>query len=473
MPFAALTVNQFGHRYTLDGSPLGGLLLLLLVMMITSVLALRSIAPLLTKRDGLRCLGWSLAVCLWVIGHFYAGEVPVRLLTAEGHVYNVFRLALGTVMILLAVVTWLGIASMVALFLVMPPELIEQPLQVRVQSLWRRVYWLLPLLVVGWLNSYFSARVLGQIAELGFVPAIVLPVPTVVQVGHPFSVTPDEGHFVGAVYSHWFRPATTAVMGPLDFKKFRVAGQPFIAQKVGANEFDFQMVREEPIRLTVGKHFQLDAEVERGNPLFPLRVGDTWRYRAAVSETPAGIGEQFEQLLSGSPQPHHQGQRPPVEISISVVRAEIRGGVRVFEIAVRNPTAEREELRNKTYSASMWDGETYLGWQVAHRKPLLVRTHSEALTSHKVKGLFPCELAVLPEQRVCFCHASSLDEKRTLPGVAYCSHPRVITHVGENAFIVALGILTLGASAVGDHSLRMRDTEHFETGILLESSAGP
>ena len=214
---------------------------------------------------------------------------------------------------------------------------------------------------------------------------------------------------------------------------------------------------------------------ESGNPLMTLHKGDLWRYRIAgpvrsaqllisafqrnvPPESLLGL-QGFKTPKSGRAPGPESG--PPRIVTIQVRGARIEDGVRIWELEVEDPLAEKSREQRARYDVTMWDGETYveLGEK---RTPLLFPIEGEL---HQKEALFPCRLAVLPDHRDCLCNGRPLDEKRALTGLARCMHHRLESHTGEALMALGLNLLTLGMARAG-----YRKDEHFYSGLLLMES---
>lgn len=284
--------------------------------------------------------------------------------------------------------------------------------------------WALPLLVLLGLSTLFGVSALSGIGTIGRVPSFELPTHHPVQVGNPFRVRPLKGRYVGAFYNHWFGPATPALAGEKEFTKdWSYLGQPFVAQNVGQNRLTLRMQHTGTTPFFIETPFQVEAEEELGNPAFPLQVGNQWRYRIAVTATEEEFTQQFQNSVTRADQAVTKPEssvNPLPEVRIRVESAEVYDGVRWFTLSVYSPQEGKEKDCLKTFSATMWSGQTYLEGRDNERQPILEKLGLPSSDSPSGERPYPCMLKILPRSGTCLCNEAAIDEKRKLPGLMRC-----------------------------------------------------
>ena len=469
-PVLARSVSAFGHTYTLDFTAVvlgGGLYLLLLLV---AVLGLRTLSSHADRQNLGRSFGWGSLLAAWFLGKFYYLGLPVEMFSLPSHVYHLFRTQITLALLWYGVVSWLTISTMIGFLLVIPTALRKDPLFKQAEALWKRAYWLLPLLVLLGLSTLFGVSALSGIGTIGCVPSFELPTHHPVQVGNPFRVRPLKGRYVGAFYNHWFGPATPALAGEKEFTKdWSYPGQPFVAQKVGQNRLTLRMQHTGTTPFFIETPFQVEAEEELGNPAFPLQVGNEWRYRIAVTATEEEFTQQFQNSVTRADQAVRKPEssvNPLPEVRIRVESAEVYDGVRWFTLSVYSPQEGKEKDRLKTFSATMWSGQTYLEGRDNERQPILEKLGLPRSDSPSGERPYPCMLKILPRSGTCLCNEAAIDEKRKLPGLMRCWQNKSSS---TDWYTLPLILLTGGLS-LASPALRPTPDREYTVGIWVESS---
>ncbi len=469
-PAFARSVSAFGHTYILDFTTVvlsGGLFVLLLLI---AVLGVRTLYPHADRQNLLRSLGWGSVLSVWLLGKFYYLGLPVDRFSLPSHVYHLFRTQITLALLGYGVVTWLTISTMVGFLLVIPSELRKEPLFKQAEALWKRAYWLLALLVLLGISTLAGVDALSGIGKIDCVPSFELPAHHPVQVGNPFRVRPLTGRYVGAFYNHWFGPATPAMAGDKEFSRdWSYPGQPFIAQKVGQNRLTLRMQHTGKAPFFIETPFQVEAEEELGNPAFPLQVGNEWRYRSAVTATEEEFAQQFQNSLTRTDQAvtnTESSVNPLPEVRIRVESAEVYDGVRWFTLSVYSPQAGKEKDRLKTFSATMWSGQTYLEGRDNERQPILEKLGLPNSDSPSGERPYPCILKILPRFGTCLCNEAAIDERRKLPGLMRCWQNKSST---TDWYTLPLILLTGGLS-LASPALRPTPDREYTVGVWVESS---
>jgi hypothetical protein len=457
--FVESSIDAYNHTYTLDLSTLKQPFGQVLVAGAAAVVVLALLVRSFTLRTMVSTIFWGAVCSFWIgLGLSHRGGW-LGGLGEEGHVLKLFRAQLQPLGYSLLGAALLSFGALAALYL-------TRPLGQRYPA-WRVPVGLSLLGVMGWAGSA-AVQALHAVAVIGHVPVLEFEDLHPVQVGYPFLAVPTGGRWVGLESNvpsfdcdygfRTYRVPMRLTVGSLS--NWKLPKEPYLAQQAGDNVATFRMAHDGPVRFFVQTHFHVQAEPETGNPLFPLRVGDSWTYRAV-----GGAHNKQVLLRQFAKNAIITSKRDNVEVApeslvIKVERARIEDGMRIFEIRVGS---------RKPYLASMWSGETYLmreEHRLLDRKtwvPILNTGESVAVGS---KELFPCGLSILYFDGECLCNAAPIDAKRSLLGLAHCIEQRRISHDGSNALSAIFGLLTLGAT--GFH---MRGPESRYQGILLESSS--
>ena len=474
--FGETVVRAFGHTYTLDLSELNGVTHKILLVGLLAILALGSLVRQFTAKSiGITALGSSL-VLFWG-GLYLKNERRLfHLCDSEGHLFNLYASDFRPFKNLLALMSGLCALAVVAFLTTRPTDLQKKPFVEQAQAMWWRIGASLAIAAMWWWSLSSGMHTITKFAQFGHVPSLEFPVHHAVQVGHPFSIKPSGGRYVGSFQTHWFRDATPLRIAPTDFQDWKLPIGSYTAEHTGDNEFPFRMTRTDPVRFSVETVFHVDAEKERGNPLFPLRVGDFWTYRrSGPVRKKQQLLQQFLRNTPASPPPLQKKSAPAVApepplAAVRVSRSRIEDGLRIFEIVVSNPYADKSGDQLRTYSAVMMASETFLiptsGSDAFDRKwwyPILSKVDSPAPKGEK---LYPCLLRILAMEGECLCNEAPLDEKRQLPGLSRCIEHQYSSHSGENAIMLGLSLFTLGTVPFHERA----DSESY-SGLLLQESA--
>ncbi len=459
--FGETVVRAYGHTYTLDLSALNGVTQKILLVGLLAILALGALVRQFTAKSlGITALGSSL-VLFWGGLYLKSERRLFQLCDSEGHLFNLYASDFRPFQNLFALMSGLCAVTVVAFLTTRPTDLQKKPFVEQVQAMWWRIGASLAIAAMWWWSLSSGMHTITKFAQFGHVPSLEFPVHHAVQVGHPFSIKPSGGRYVGSFETHWFRAATPRRIAPSDLEDWKLPSDTYTAEHKGDNEFPFRMTRTDPVRFTVDTVFHVDAEKESGNPLFPLRVGDFWTYRR--SGPVRKKLQLLQQFLKNTP------ASPPLA-TVRVSRSRIEDGLRIFEISVSNPYADKSGDQLRTYSAVMMASETFLvptsGSDTFDRKwwyPILSKVDSPAPTGEK---LYPCLLRILAVEGECLCNEAPLDEKRQLPGLSRCIEHQYSSHAGENAIMLGLSLFTLGTVPFHERS----DSESY-SGLLLQESA--
>lgn len=462
--FGDTVVHAFGQKYTLDLSSLNQARFQCLLCIGVSLLALLAVARRFDRSSLKLTLVVGSLATFWGAVYLSFFRLPLSRASSAGHIYDLYWPQLRPILYLMAVAAWLSACAMAALVLARAPEVAKQPLASQLRLLWPRAL-LVPVLAGAWWLSLGGVRVFEQLLPIGHVPAIEFPEHARVQVGHPFSIKP-ELRVPGLVRRHLFSAPTAVYLDEDERRLWKVPEAPFVAEQSGDSSFAYKIARERPLRFSVESRFHVQAAEERGSPLMTLHKGDLWRYRlAGPVRSQQILISAFErnvppELPKGS-RAARPDTSPPRFVTLQVSGSRIEDGVRIWELEVEDPLAEKSRDQRARYDVTMWDGETYVELGTK-RTPLLFPIEREM---HKGEALFPCRLAVLPDHRDCLCNSQPLDEKRALTGLARCMHHRLERHTGEALFSLGINLLTLGMARLGH-----RKDEHFYSGLLLMES---
>ena len=499
--FGETVIEAYGNTYTLNLRAVNSVQSYGLFAIGAAILTILLVARHFRLRSALYTLGWSGFVLFWYWVYLKLGDLPVYAHTYEGYIYCLYWPELRHILVLMGASTFLCAGAGAALCLARPAALRELPWEDQLAKLWPRAVYSLGLLCA-WTMSLSGIDLAAQLRTLSFVPTLEFPAHPRVQVGYPFQARPRV-RLVGTVEHHFFGKPTPKYLDSKELSVWQFPSAPFTAAQTGDNQFKYRITRQLPLQFSVERTFHIEAAEERGSPLMPLAVGNTWRYRTAASVDaeqtlvqafqqnvePRSIDELKEQVnVRGKERGKGQGRgqdksqdksqskgpsaaqsETPSDSQSVVLRvdgASIENGVRSFTLSVAYSAAKKEDERHETYKLTMWDGET----RVEHGKksvPLLARTSDPAPSG---ETLYPCRLAVLPEETGCLCTDHPLDARRRLPGLARCVGPVVTTHNTQNLLTLGFGLLTLGLSSAGNSPLQFRGSETHYVGLLLTDS---
>ena len=499
--FGEKVIESYGNTYTLNLRDLDSVQRYGFFAIAAAAFTIFLVARHFRLRSALYTLGWSSFVLFWYWVYLKLGDLPIYAHTYEGYIYCLYWPELRYILVLMGASTFLCAGAGAALCLARPAALRGLPWEDQLAQLWPRAVYSLVLLCA-WTLSLSGIDLAAQLRTLSFVPTLEFPAHRRVQVGYPFQVRPRV-RLIGTVEQNFFGKPTPKYLDEKELAVWQLPREPFTAAHAGDNQFRYRITRQLPLQFSVERTFHIEAAEERGSPLMPLAVGNTWRYRAAApvdaeqtlvqafqqNVEPRSIEELKEQVKvrvkergkgqgrgqdksQNKSQNKGQGVGPSEaqsdaqSVVLRVDSASIENGVRSFNLSVAYSAAKKEDERHETYKLTMWDGET----RVEHGKksvPLLARTSDPAPSG---ETLYPCRLAVLPEETGCLCTDHPFDARRRLPGLARCIRPVVTTHNTQNLLTLGFGLLTLGLSSAGNSPLQFRGSETHYVGLLLTDS---
>lgn len=455
--FGDTVVQAYGNTYTLDLRSINDVQRLSLITIAVAIISILVVARHFRVRSALYSLGWGALALLFYGGYLKLGSLPIYAHTHEGYIFNLYWPELRYLLTLVAAVTGLCACAGAALYCARPAALRESSWEKQQAKLWPRTLLMLPLLML-WVLSMGGLDVAEQLHKLSYVPALEFPPHARVQVGYPFVITPHIRQ-VGTTEWHLFSKPTPKYLHQEDLTAWQLPSAPFVATQTGDNLLKFRMTRKQPLRFSVERTFHIEAGEERGSPLVPLVVGNTWRYHATKRE-------DSEQTLIQAFQKNDELAKDAQSVVLRVNGASVSDGVRSFELSVDESAELEKDATHKTYKLTMWEGETWVEYK-DQRVPLLTRMAGPVPGG---ESLYPCWLAVLPRWDGCLCNDHPLDARRRLPGLARCMEQSIETHNTNNLLTIGLGMLTLGLSSVGRSPLRIRGNDTYYVGLLSTES---